>query len=212
MYLKTQGIDPKSHPVIAELVRSSARPLSRSPASCQLRPVLNNTLIKYLLLKGTLMPKKNVRPVLQSLTTPLTQPSTAKTSIDKDAATRFITHAITQAQSQPRGQGSSSVPGPSTFVPAKITTKIREREEYRKELQTLDDDGEEEDDLEIIDDEAPPAKGKGGAKRKHTNGSPKFNATSSSKLSLIPKNPDHRSTNLLPKVKPLSMLPTSPLH
>ncbi|TFY73680.1 hypothetical protein EWM64_g10331 [Hericium alpestre] len=138
IYLKTRGVDPKTHPVIAELDR--------------VRQYFDK-------IKNAENPPKRTLPV------------------DKDAANRFIKHAISQVRQM------APVAGPSTHVkfddagiahdirdiPVKVTEKMLAREEYEKELREAGSD-EEEEELEVIDDaeeeEEPSAadrKGKGKA-------------------------------------------------
>ncbi|TFY71172.1 hypothetical protein EVG20_g1827 [Dentipellis fragilis] len=121
VYLKTRGIDPKTHPVIAELDR--------------IRQYFDKI-------------KNAENPAKRQLT------------VDKAAATRFIKHAITLAQS------SAPVAGPSTHVkfdehgtphdvrpPVVVTSKMLEREQYHKDLQEAGSDDEDAD-LDVIDGEA----------------------------------------------------------
>ncbi|KAA1467774.1 C1D-domain-containing protein [Dentipellis sp. KUC8613] len=120
VYLKTRGIDPKTHPVIAELDR--------------IRQYFDK-------IKNAENPEKR------------------QLAVDKAAATRFIKHAITQAQS------SAPVAGPSTHVkfdeqgtphdvrpPVVVTSKMLEREQYHKNLKEADSDDEDAD-LDVIDGE-----------------------------------------------------------
>ncbi|KAK7465556.1 hypothetical protein VKT23_005531 [Stygiomarasmius scandens] len=145
IYLKSRGIDPKTHPVIAELDR--------------IRQYFNKI--------------KDAE-----------NPPTRTTQVDKAAASRFIKHAITQAQidSDASAQASSSA-GPSnpalkralssidredssvsrtpntdaessgpkaTPLPVKITSKMIERAEYEKRIREA---GSEEDDVVLVYDE-----------------------------------------------------------
>lgn len=85
-----------------------------------------------------------------------------KSGLDKEAAERFIKHAIAHATSaksaeNEREDGSmdavaTPTPGPSTSalerVPPKITSKMLERAEYERNLKELGD--EEEDELEVF--------------------------------------------------------------
>ncbi|KAI0316487.1 hypothetical protein OF83DRAFT_1126444 [Amylostereum chailletii] len=123
IYLKTRGLDPKSHPVLAELdrikqyfekIKSAEQPDQRAP-------------------------------------------------IDKDAASRFIKHAINQVKyntSSTPAEGSSST-GPKTHVtfddngkpvPIRVTEKMRERERYQAALREDASDEEEDADIAVIDD------------------------------------------------------------
>ncbi|KAF7307483.1 C1D-domain-containing protein [Mycena indigotica] len=125
IYLKAQGLDPKTHPVVEEL----------------------NRVKEYF---GKISSAEN--------------PETPSTQLDKGAATRFIKHAIARATYGNKEPEIEEIP-PSTFVPVKVTEKMREREEYQKEL--ANEGSEEEDsDLEIINEEEMSAvkdKGKGKA-------------------------------------------------
>lgn len=85
-----------------------------------------------------------------------------KLGLDKEAAERFIKHAIAQATNVTSVENErddesmdavvAPIPGPSTSVlervPVKITSKMLERAEYERNLQELGDDEEEE--LEVF--------------------------------------------------------------
>ena len=84
---------------------------------------------------------------------------TGRTEVDKSAATRFIKHAIAQAQ-QPAQEALTderkSEAGPSkppTTVPVHVTEKMRERKKYLEELREQDENDDEEPLLEVIDDD-----------------------------------------------------------
>ncbi|KAI5124123.1 hypothetical protein M0805_000936 [Coniferiporia weirii] len=116
IYLRTRGVDPKTHPVVAELDR------------------VRNYFAK---IQGAEDVGKR------------------KTSgIDRAAAERFIKHAIAQVKQSATatevGAGPSQPPV-STFMPIRVTEKMREREEYQRELANVSDS--EEAVLEIIDDD-----------------------------------------------------------
>ncbi|KAK1218695.1 hypothetical protein PQX77_018594 [Marasmius sp. AFHP31] len=119
IYLKTRGVDPKTHPVISELER----------------------------VKTYFDKIKNAE-----------SPPQRTTQVDKAAASRFIQHAISQATSNPIAP-STSTPGASTSssapVPVKVTSKMRERAEYERQLKEGKDE-EEEDDLQVFEDTAVP--------------------------------------------------------
>ncbi|KAF8347005.1 hypothetical protein F5887DRAFT_71718 [Amanita rubescens] len=77
------------------------------------------------------------------------------TKIDKEAAGRFIKHAIAQASKQPTrdeptpltsSSGSAPVP-----VPVKVTSKMEARAEYERQLKEQDAQSSEEEELEVID-------------------------------------------------------------
>jgi exosome complex protein LRP1 len=79
--------------------------------------------------------------------------------VDKDASTRFIKNAITQATTQQASaQASSTGPTHLRFnetmerLPVKVTSKMREREHYEKDLKEADTD-ETEEDLEVFEEE-----------------------------------------------------------
>ncbi|KAH9897810.1 hypothetical protein C8Q73DRAFT_682652 [Cubamyces lactineus] len=133
IYLKTRGIDPKTHPVVAELDR--------------VRQYFDKI--------------KNAE-----------DPEKRKNAVDKAAANRFIKHAIAQVRAQrPPGDNegapshirfdadgnapasasastSASVSTPAS-TPVKITSKMRARAEYEKELAAQGSD-EEEEELEVF--------------------------------------------------------------
>lgn len=80
------------------------------------------------------------------------------TKIDKEAAGRFIKHAIAQASKQPTREEptpltfpSGSVPVPVT-VPVKVTSKMEARAEYERQLKEQDAQSTEEEELEVIDE------------------------------------------------------------
>lgn len=59
-----------------------------------------------------------------------------RTEVDKDAAGRFIKHAITQAISKTTTDSQPmSPPPPSSFVPVKVTTKMVARAQYERALE-----------------------------------------------------------------------------
>lgn len=76
-------------------------------------------------------------------------------TIDKEAATRFIKHAISQVQQQKDSVDSEQTPGPSTArQPVKVTSKMIEREQYLKELKDQDmEEGSEDGELQVFGDE-----------------------------------------------------------
>ncbi|KAF9074985.1 Sas10/Utp3/C1D family-domain-containing protein [Rhodocollybia butyracea] len=135
IYLKTRGIDPKSHPVINELDR--------------------------------------VRQYFEKIKN-AENPAVRVTQVDKAAATRFIKHAISQAQIDADASGAkgspsaagtpASISSPSSVaanangssnsistpapvhVPAKVTSKMLERAEWQKRVEEAG--SEEESDIE----------------------------------------------------------------
>ncbi|KDR85659.1 hypothetical protein GALMADRAFT_84695 [Galerina marginata CBS 339.88] len=128
VYLKSRGIDPKTHPVIPELDR----------------------IREY-------FEKINIAE----------NPPAKRTEIDKAAASRFIKHAITQAQwkktpaEEAQDDASPSTASTSTPGPAhpratiKITQKMLERAAYEKEMKERDADAQDEDEdtLEVFNEE-----------------------------------------------------------
>ncbi|KAJ7361185.1 Sas10/Utp3/C1D family-domain-containing protein [Mycena albidolilacea] len=140
IYLKSKGIDPKTHPVVGELTR--------------------------------------VRKYFDKISA-AENPETQRGPIDKAAATRFIKHAITQskfgdaaaaAHASERPSEDATAPSTSTFVPVKITSKMLARAEHEAAIRAGDSSDEEEE-LEVIDGDAPvasSAKGKGKGKAKAT--------------------------------------------
>ncbi|KII93962.1 hypothetical protein PLICRDRAFT_171658 [Plicaturopsis crispa FD-325 SS-3] len=116
IYLKSKGIDPKTHPVYGELER--------------------------------------VRQYFQKIAN-AEDASKRRLVTDKDAANRFIKHAIAQATygQDKRPPGEEAGPSQSAApVPVKITAKMAARAEYEKELKELGSD-DEEDGLEVFDEE-----------------------------------------------------------
>jgi len=87
-----------------------------------------------------------------------------RTEIDKAAATRFIKHAIAQAQwkktaaEESQDANDADTDGqnkqiPSPRVPVKVTQKMREREAYEKEIKERDAMESSEGELEVFDGE-----------------------------------------------------------
>ncbi|KAL1677690.1 hypothetical protein EV122DRAFT_213710 [Schizophyllum commune] len=77
-------------------------------------------------------------------------------TVDKDAAARFIKHAINSIQYK-KSDPPQDVPSSSTNaapVPAKVTDKMREREEYLRELKEREgEESSEGEELEIFGEE-----------------------------------------------------------
>lgn len=116
VYLKTRGIDPRTHPVIGELDR--------------------------------------VRQYFDKIKSAEDSEEKKRLGIDKAAAGRFIKHAIAQAKLVQVQEPSNVAHGPASTsserVPVKITSKMAERAEYKKNLEELG--SEEEEDLEVFDE------------------------------------------------------------
>ncbi|KAJ7597322.1 hypothetical protein C8J56DRAFT_315513 [Mycena floridula] len=114
IYLKSKGVDPKTHAVVPELDR--------------------------------------VRQYFEKIKHAETPEPNRATTIDKEAAGRFIKHAITQAKQQQQQKADEPPsPGPSS-VRAKVTSKMLEREQYQREMKQRDlEEGSEESDLEVFD-------------------------------------------------------------
>jgi len=80
------------------------------------------------------------------------------TKIDKEAAGRFIKHAIAQASKQPTRDeptpltSSSGTVTVTVPVPVKITNKMKARAEYERQLKEQDAQSTEEEELEVIDE------------------------------------------------------------
>lgn len=162
VYLKSRGIDPKTHPVIPELVRYLSRVMQPSDATkSTIRTESDNTLKKY--------PMPRIPPPVSPLFSPSPYtfplhlsncPITERTEIDKAAASRFIKHAIAQAQwkktaaeEMQEDDGPSAATTSASRVPVKITQKMRERADYEKEVKEQDARGSEDDELEVFEDE-----------------------------------------------------------
>lgn len=200
VYLKTRGIDPTTHPVVTELVRVPSLPFFLChvpflPRRTYTVP-LNSGRTAY---ANTLKKSKRQRDQWRrSVSLPSTEPRTpafadsfrlvcmlvcvcvcvctGKAAVDRQAAGRFIKHALAQAQTaehegedereqeqeqergpgiepEPQDGGQSSAAGSSTErVPIKMTSKMLARAEYEQSLRELDD--EEEDDLAVFDEDA----------------------------------------------------------
>jgi exosome complex protein LRP1 len=73
--------------------------------------------------------------------------------VDKDAAGRFIKHAIAQAQSRVATSSQPESPAPSTAAPLKVTSKMIARAQYERALEKERD--VEEDTLDVYDEVDP---------------------------------------------------------
>jgi len=115
IYLRCRGVDPKTHPVVAELER--------------------------------------VRQYFTKIKDAEESGSKKHPGIDKAAAGRFIKHAIAQAKqsttSTPNDEDRQEGPSSSADVPIRITEKMRQREQFLKEIR--DRESDEDAVLEIID-------------------------------------------------------------
>ncbi|KAL1748929.1 Sas10/Utp3/C1D family-domain-containing protein [Schizophyllum fasciatum] len=82
--------------------------------------------------------------------------TTRQSTVDKDAAARFIKHAINSVQykrSDPP-QDAPSTSAAAAPVPVKVTDKMREREQYLREMQERDGEESSEDEgLQVIEGE-----------------------------------------------------------
>ncbi|KAJ7201364.1 Sas10/Utp3/C1D family-domain-containing protein, partial [Mycena pura] len=76
-------------------------------------------------------------------------PDTQRAPLDKAAATRFIKHAIAQSAIGDTAPASAEA-GPSSFVPAKVTSKMVERRKYEAEQRARGDASSSKEELEII--------------------------------------------------------------
>ncbi|XP_006454182.1 hypothetical protein AGABI2DRAFT_54830, partial [Agaricus bisporus var. bisporus H97] len=110
IYLKTKGLDPKTHGVVEELDR--------------------------------------VRQYFQKIDQ-AENPPIRRSEVDKDAAGRFIKHAITQAKAKVATSSQPELPTQSTSVPLKVTTKMVARAQYERALEKEHDI--EEDILDVYD-------------------------------------------------------------
>ncbi|KAI0778772.1 hypothetical protein BD413DRAFT_511636 [Trametes elegans] len=139
IYLKTRGIDPKTHPVVAELER--------------------------------------VKQYFDKIKS-AEDPEKRKTAVDKAAANRFIKYAIAQVRAQrPPGQDegasasthirfdadgkapSEEVTVAAPSIPVKVTSKMRARAEYERQL--AEQGSEEEDGLEVFGEGGEEGEGEG---------------------------------------------------
>ncbi|KAF8167416.1 Sas10/Utp3/C1D family-domain-containing protein [Crassisporium funariophilum] len=119
IYLKTKGIDPKTHPVVPELDR--------------------------------------IRQYFEKISN-AEKPPAKRTEIDKAAASRFIKHAITQAQSQWKktaaeeaSSDEASTSAPKTVrAQLKVTSKMLQRAAYEKQVKEQDAMESEEEGLEVF--------------------------------------------------------------
>ncbi|KDQ31249.1 hypothetical protein PLEOSDRAFT_1014983, partial [Pleurotus ostreatus PC15] len=122
IYLKTKGIDPRTHPVVSELER-----------------------VKQYFDKIGKAEKQPEGRIAQA--------------IDKAAAGRFIKHAIAQAKSVVSSSKDDPIPPADSSsaprVEVKVTSKMRARAEYEKDLNEGRDESEDEDGgLEVFDEDA----------------------------------------------------------
>lgn len=105
--------------------------------------------------------------------------SSERTEIDKAAATRFIKHAIAQAQWKETAaeeddednndnDNTQQIISSSSYTPVKITSKMIQRAAYEKEIKEQDTMGTDEDEeLEIFEGDAElPTPMEGGETRK----------------------------------------------
>ena len=176
VYLKTRGIDPKTHPVVAELVllllttplvpHSNPTPPPRTACgntSTRSRKQKTPSSVRPHLLTSPFHPVPSVH--LFSL---LALAHTGKTAVDKAAANRFIKHAIAQAKesAQTPGAGASSssgnthirfdadghAPASSTPrappAPGKVTSKMLARAEWQRKVAAGQVASEDEDEDE----------------------------------------------------------------
>ncbi|KAF5332769.1 hypothetical protein D9611_005095 [Ephemerocybe angulata] len=139
-------------------------PLQQAKLQTDVPYVIYDLVFMYLKLKG-IDPKGH--PVIGELDrirqyfdkiSHTENPPTRPNQIDKAAAGRFIKHAISSVKwtKTAAEEAQEDVPeaSSSSRVPAKITTKMFERQEYEKQLKEKAAAGEdEEDDLEVFDDE-----------------------------------------------------------
>ncbi|KAG5341642.1 hypothetical protein C0989_008400 [Termitomyces sp. Mn162] len=112
IYLKSRGIDPKTHPVVSELER--------------------------------------VKQYFDKISV-AENPPQKRTELDKNAAQRFIKHAITQATYVKPPMEETPGPSSSVQVQTKFTSKMLERQLYEKKLKEQDAQGSEEEELEVFD-------------------------------------------------------------
>ncbi|KAG6874404.1 hypothetical protein C0995_015140 [Termitomyces sp. Mi166 len=112
IYLKSRGIDPKTHPVVSELER--------------VKQYFNKISAAENLLQK-------------------------RTGLDKDAAQRFIKHAITQAAYAKPPTEEAPGPSSSVQVQTKYTSKMLERQLYEKKLKEQDAKESEDEVLEVFD-------------------------------------------------------------
>ncbi|KAG6868567.1 hypothetical protein C0993_001014 [Termitomyces sp. T159_Od127] len=112
IYLKSRGIDPKTHSVVSELER-----------------------VKHYF--GKIAAAEN--------------PPQKRTELDKDAAQRFIKHAITQAANAKPSIEEAPGPSSSVQVQTKFTSKMLERQLYEKKLKEQAAQESEEAELEVFD-------------------------------------------------------------
>ncbi|KIL71579.1 hypothetical protein M378DRAFT_182965 [Amanita muscaria Koide BX008] len=121
IYLKTRGIDPKSHPVISELDR--------------------------------------VKQYFGKVANAETAPEPA-TKLDKNAAGRFIKHAIAQVSKQlPQDEPTpliSASPVPAASIPVKVTSKMLARADYQRQLREEAAQSSDEEGLQVINDTSDP--------------------------------------------------------
>lgn len=77
----------------------------------------------------------------------------ARVNLDKDAAGRFIKHAIAQSK-YGRPPGDDAEPTPvNARAPVRVTSKMEARAQYERELKELGSDEDEGDDLQMFDGE-----------------------------------------------------------
>lgn len=92
---------------------------------------------------------------MSPILTPMIYCNAGRVEVDREAAGRFIKHAIAQAIPTPTVNPHPTIPLPSTSIPTKITTKMVARAQYEAALKRAHEEqgGEEqEEELEVYDE------------------------------------------------------------
>lgn len=139
MYLKLKGVDPKTHPVISELVSPPPKLLFTNHAHFNLS-------------------QDRIREYYDKISR-TENPPARPTAIDKAAAGRFIKHAInsvkwTKTAAETAQEGEDTPEATSPNIPVRVTEKMRERDAYTQKLREQAAAGQEseEEDLQVFDD------------------------------------------------------------
>lgn len=137
------------------------------------------------------------------------------TVVDKEAANRFITHAISQAHLKNKPAGSSTANTPqSVHVPAKTTSKMVARAQYEQELRELDEEGgdsDEADKLEVFGESQPADEDKSSSDSDDSMPPPTINK-GKGKATDIKSNRKRQRTNIDPFTGKRNVPPTPLLH
>ncbi|KAJ3750903.1 Sas10/Utp3/C1D family-domain-containing protein [Lentinula detonsa] len=159
IYLRTRGIDPKSHPVVTELervrqyfekIKNAENPAVRGT---QVDKAAANRFIKHAISQAQ----------IDADASGVTYPSKVSSSTTVAVSNSAVTHSTDSS---------------SAHVPIRVTSKMLERQNWQKrvdeagsEEENLEgwEDGDDDDDQAIVEGTKPDLKGKGKAVEQHDN-------------------------------------------